>query len=520
VKKGRQKSMRTIREVLRLHLDHGLSQRAIARACAVSPTTVGEYMTLAGKAGLDSSMLSAMDDTALKGVMFPEESSPRPSKRPLPDFSLLQKEMKRKGVTLQLLWEEYRAVHPDGYGRTQFFDLYRANAKTTDPVMRFAHKAGEKLFVDFSGDRPSYVDRDTGEIIFAELFVAVLGASDFIYAVAVPNQQIPNWLKCHVNAFEYIRGCPICVVPDNLKSGIKTACRYDPETNPAYAALAVHYGVAVIPARAGKPRDKAKVENGVLNAQRRILAVLRDRAFFSLCELNAGIAEALDKLNDRPMQGIGRSRRELFAEVDQPTLRPLPEQRFELREWRQATVNIDYHIAVQGNFYSVHYSLIGREVGVWLSAGTVEICLDGTRIASHVRSYGVRVFVTNPEHRPPHHQRYLDWTPERMRRWGDSIGPKTGEMVAAIIASNVHPEQAYRRCLGLLRLAKTHGPERLELACIRSLRLGAIDYQSVKNTLNKHLEATELSDDPEPMLPLEHDNIRGEAYYETCGGHS
>ena len=220
------------------------------------------------------------------------------------------------------------------------------------------------------------------------------------------------------------------------------------------------------------------------------------------------------------MQGVGRSRRELFTEVDQPALSPLPEQRFELREWRQATVNIDYHIAVQGNFYSVHYSLVSREVGVWLSSGTVEICLDGARIASHVRSYGVRIFVTDPAHRPPHHQRYLEWTPERMRRWGESIGPKTGEMVAEIIAISVHSEQSYRRCLGLLRLAKMHGPERLELACIRSLRLGAIDYQSVKNTLNKRLETAELRDDPEPQLPLEHGNIRGETYYEICGGAS
>ena len=223
MKKGRQKTMRTIREVLRLHFEHALSQRAIARACAVSPSTVGEYMTLAGKVGLDGSALFALDDAALKGLLFPEETHPLPSKRPLPDFTLLQKELKRKGVTLQLLWEEYRAIHSDGYGRTQFFDLYRAHTKTVDPVMRFTHKAGEKLFVDFSGDRPSYVDRSTGEIIMAELFVAVMGASDFTYAVAVPNQQIPNWLKCHVNAFEYIKGCPVCVVPDNLKSGIKTA---------------------------------------------------------------------------------------------------------------------------------------------------------------------------------------------------------------------------------------------------------------------------------------------------------
>ena len=518
MQKGRQISMRTIREVLRLHFEHELSQRAIARACAVSPTTVGDYLILVGKAGLDGPLVAALDDIALKSLLFPEETPPPPAKRPQPDCAFLQKELKRKGVTLQLLWEEYRAVHPDGYGRTQFFDIYRNYSKTLDPVMRVTHKAGEKLFVDFSGDRPGYVDRDTGEVIAVELFVAVLGASDYIYAIAVANQQTPNWLKAHVGAFEYLQGCPTCVVPDNLKSGIKTSCRYDPETNPAYAALATYYGVAVVPARAYKPRDKAKVENGVLNAQRRILAVLRDRTFFSLTELNTAIAEAREKLNDRPLQGVGRSRRELFTEVDRPTLRPLPAQRFEWREWRPATVNIDYHIAVLGNFYSVPYTLIGRKVGVWISPATVEICLDEVRIASHVRSYGARVFVTEPSHRPPQHSHYLEWTPERMRRWGESVGPRTGEMIAAIIAGSGHPEQAYRRCQGLMRLAKTYGPQRLEAACIRSLQLGAIAYQSVKNMLKNGLETVELSETPEPQLPLIHDNLRVEGYYSTGGG--
>lgn len=509
--------MRTIREIYRLHFEHRLSQRAISRACAVSPTTVGEYLELAGKAGLDWAAISSMDDVALKQMLLLEEAPPTP-RRPQPDFAAIQQELKRKGVTLQLLWEEYRAVHPDGYGRTQFFERYRAYAKTLDPVMRFTHKAGEKFFVDFSGDRPGYVNRDTGEVIEAELFVAVMGASDFIFAVAIPNQQIPNWLKAHVAAFEYLGGCPACVVPDQLKSAVKTSCRYDPEINPAYASLAAHYGVAVVPARPGKPRDKAKVENGVLNAQRRILAALRNRSFFSLSELNRAIAAELEKLNDRPMQGIGKSRRQLFEELDRPVLKSLPTQRFELHEWKKATVNIDYHIDVNRSFYSVPYTLIGKEVEACLTATTVEVFRNGERVASHARTYRKGEYVTLDAHRPPKHLKYLEWTPERLRRWGESIGPQTGAMIAAIVAGTAHSEHAYRKCLGLLRLAKTYGTDRLEVACARALRLRAIGYQSVKNLLKKGLEAADLPEDQEPQLPLSHENVRGSVYYAVTGG--
>lgn len=517
MKKGRKKSMRTIREIYRLHFEHQLSQRAIARACAVSPTTVGEYLELADKAGLDWAAISSLDDVALKQMLLPEEAPPTP-RRPQPDFAAIQQELKRKGVTLQLLWEEYRAVHPDGYGRTQFFERYRAYAKTLDPVMRFIHKAGEKLFVDFSGDRPRYVNQDTGEVVEAELFVAVMGASDLIFAVATPNQQIPNWLKAHVAAFEYLGGCPACVVPDQLKSAVKTSCRYDPEINPAYASLAAHYGVAVIPARPGKPRDKAKVENGVLNAQRRILAVLRNRTFFSLSELNRAIADELEKLNDRHMQGIGKSRRQLFEELDRPALKSLPIQCFELHEWKKATVNIDYHIDVNRSFYSVPYTLIGKEIQACLTATTVEVFRNGERVASHARTYRKGEYVTLDAHRPPGHLKYLEWTPERLRRWGESIGPQTGTMIAAIVAGTVHSEHAYRKCLGLLRLAKTYGTDRLELACARALQLRAIGYQSVKNLLKKGLEAADLHENQEPQLPLDHDNVRGSVYYAATGG--
>ena len=511
--KGRKKTMRTVREILRLHLEHGLSQRAIARACSVSPTTVGDHLARIRQAGLLWPTVSALDDSSLKTMLFPGEPAVV-SRRPMPDFDYLRTEMKRKGVTLQLLWEEYRAIHPDGYSRTQFFDLYRKSSKAVEPVMRFAHKAGEKLFVDFSGDTPSHVNRETGEVVQAELFVAAMGASSRIYALAVASQQIPDWIRAHIGAFEYYGGVPEIIVPDQLKSGVKTSCRYDPEINPVYAELCAHYGVAVIPARPVEPRDKAKVENAVLNAQRRILAVLRNRTFFSLSEINDAVAIELEKLNNRPMQGIGKSRNDLFAELDRPALKVLPAERFQLREWKKAKVNIDYHVAVQGSFYSVPYTLIGKEVEICLTISTVEVLHDGKRVASHLRTHKRGIYVTVHEHRPHSHKEHLEWTPERMKHWGASIGPQTAAMIEAIITGVVHAEHAYRRCLGLLRLVKKHGNERLELACERALKLKAIGYQSVKNILEKGLERAELpADSEEQLLPLEHDNIRGSGYY-------
>jgi len=512
VKKGRKKSMRTVREILRLHFEHNLSQRAIARACTVSPTTVGDYLERVKQSGQPWLAISSLDDRSLKTLLYPDDGAAA-SRKPLPDFDALRLEMKKKGVTLQLLWEEYRAIHPDGYGRSQFCELYHRHGRTLEPVMRFDHKAGEKLFVDFSGDRPFYVDRETGEVIEAELFVAVLGASSRTYAVAVGSQQIPDWTRAHIGAFEYFGGVPTCVVPDQLKSGVKTSCKYDPEINPVYAELCAHYGVTVIPARPGEPRDKAKVENGVLIAQRRVLAALRNRTFFSLSELNQAIAVELEKLNSRAMQGVGKSRNQLFEELDRPALKVLPAQRFELREWKKAKVHIDYHVAVQGSWYSVPYTLIGKEVMVCLTATTMAILFEGNRVASHARTSRKNVYVTVDAHRPPSHQKHLEWTPERMRRWGQSIGERTGAMIEAIIQAADHPDHAYRKCLGLLRLAKSCGNDRLELACDRSLKLQAIGYRSVKNILDKGLEAAELPEQREAPLPLFHDNVRGSDYY-------
>lgn len=513
VKKGRKKTLRTVRELLRLHFEHNLSRRAIARACAVSPTTVIEYIERAVCSGQDWAAISSLDDNSLKGILSPEGEASPPRKL-LPDFIYLRNEMKKKGVTLMLLWEEYRAANPDGYGRSQFFDLYAKHGRTLDPVMRFDHKAGDKLFVDFSGDRPSYVDAKTGEVLETELFVAVMGASSRIYAVAVASQQIPDWTRAHINAFEYFGGVPACVVPDQLKSGVKTSCKYDPEINPVYAELCAHYGVAVVPARPREPRDKAKVENGVLNAQRRILAVLRNRTFFSMDELNDAITSELEKLNDRTMQGIGKSRNQLFEEIDKPALKPLPMERFQLREWKKAKVHIDYHVVVCGAWYSVPYVLIGKEVEVCLTTTTVEILHDGKRVASHARTCKRNAYVTVDAHRPHSHKKHLEWTPERMRYWGESIGLRTGAMIEAIIRSVAHPEHAYRKCLGLLRLAKSCGNDRLEMACDRALKLNAIGYRSVRNILDKGLEKADITQESEELhLPLVHDNVRGSDYY-------
>jgi len=509
--------MRTIREIMRLHLEHNLSQRAIARACAVSPKTVGYYIEHIQRSGSDWAALRSLDDDALKALLHPEGKQHPVSPKPLPDFDYLHSEMKKKGVTLQLLWEEYRSVHPDGYGRTRFCERYRSHVRTLDPVMRFSHKAGDKMFVDFSGERPSYIDPESGALIEPELFVAAMGASSRIYAVAVASQQIPEWIRAHIGAFEFFGGVPACVVPDQLKSGVKTSCKYDPEINPAYAELCAHYGVAVVPARPREPRDKAKVENGVLHAQRRILAALRNRRFFSLAELNAAIAVELEKLNDRPMQGLGKSRNQLFDEIDKPALKALPAERFQIRQWKKAKVHIDYHVAVGGSWYSVSYTLIGREVEICLSATTVEIFLGGKRVASHLRTFLRNVFVTDPAHRPPSHQQYLQWTPERMRNWGQTIGLQSAAMIEAIIKSADHPDHAYRKCLGLLRLSKRFGNDRLELACARALKLRAIGYRSVKNILAQGLETADIPEDAQPSEPLVHDNVRGSDYYYEGG---
>lgn len=417
-------------------------------------------------------------------------------------------------MTLELLHLEYLERHPDGYRYTAFCAHYRRWCERQKPVMRQLHRAGEKAFVDYSGDRPSVTNPQTGEVTPVELFVGVLGASNFTFAEAALTQQLEDWLMSHVRMFESFRGVAAAVVPDQLKSGVSGSCAYEPAVNRSYTDLATHYGTVVLPARPGKPRDKAKVESAVLVAQRWLLARIRDEKFFSLAELNARLKVLLAELNDRPMKALGGvTRRQLFEELDRPALRPLPAERFEPCVWRKAKVNIDYHVAVDRHLYSVPHGLVHAEVEVRLTAAGIEIFHQGQRVAAHCRSHEPGRFTTVPEHMPAAHRQHLDWSPSRLIRWANKVGPQTEALVTRILEERPHPEQGYRSCLGLLRLAKSHGDSRLEAACARALAANARSFRHVKSILDKGLDRVPLASTPAPRPAIQHDNIRGPAYY-------
>jgi transposase len=504
--------MRQLREILRLKHERGLPNRAIARACSVGVGTVSDYLNRARRSGVGWPLPDDLDDRELERKLFPSMSVVEG--RVLPELAHVHEELRRPGVTLQLLWVEYFEKHPQGYRYSQFCDLYRRWARLLSPPMRQVHRAGEKIFADFSGKRPSIVDRRTGEATEVELFVGVLGASSYTYAEAVPSQRIEHWIGVHVRMFEFLGGCAAILVPDNLKSGITVPCRYEPVVNRTFGELAAHYGATVIPARSYRPRDKAKVEVGVQVAQRWILARLRNRAFFSLAELNEAIRELLAQLNSRPMKHLGASRRELFERLDQPALKPLPTSRFELAEWKTCRVNIDYHIEVDHNYYSVPYQLVGEQVEARATVTTVEVFFKSRRIASHARRSGRGRYTTLPEHMPASHRAHAEWTPSRLISWAEKTGPATGRLVAGILDRYPHPEQGYRSCLGIMRLARRHGEMRVDAACGRAEALGSYSYQTVKNILGARVEGLPFEEPASgtATLPV-HDNIRGAEYY-------
>jgi len=501
--------MKKLKEVARLYLEHNLGVRPIARACNISTSTASVYVEKLKGLGATYKEISGMDEDALSGLLFPREE--KASGKHSPDFDYLHGELRKKGVTLQLLYEEYKRDNPDGYERTQFYHLYHEWAKKGDPVMRFTHKAGEKMFVDFSGDKPHYQDPVTGKLREAELFVSVLGASSYLFARAVPDQTKESFVECNIRAMEYYGGCPECIVPDNLKGAVTHACYYDPEINRIFNAMAEHYHIAVLPTRKGKARDKAKVENGVLQAQRRILAVLRNRTFFGIAELNKAIYEEMEKLNRRPMTLINKSRHDLFMEIEKPALRSLPSERFVIASWLKAKVHIDYHVAVEKTFYSVPYALIGQDVDIRHTASVVEIYHKNKRVASHMRINKPGAFVTENLHMPHEHRQHLEWTPERIKLWGGKIGPHTKEFIDQIMQHRDHPEHGFRGCLGIIRLSKTYTPERVENACKRALELQAYTYRSVKSLLERSLENL-TPGEKKNIIPL-HPNIRGGSYY-------
>lgn len=432
----------------------------------------------------------------------------------LPAPEHIYNELKRPGVTLELLHIEYLAEHPDGLRYTAFCNRYRKWKERQDPRMRQVHRAGEKLFVDYAGKKPRVVDRDTGEVTEAELFVAVLGASNKVFAEATRTQRLGDWIGSHVRAFEFFGGVPEALVPDQLKSAVRRADAHEPLINRTYQDLARHYGCVVLPARPAKPRDKAKVEVTVQIAERWILARLRNETFYSLGELNLRIRQLLEELNERPMKKLGGvSRNALFERLEQAELKPLPESRYELGRWSKARVNIDYHIEHDKHYYSVPYQLLRELVEVHATQCVVEIFHRGRRVASHRRGRPLAGHSTNPEHMPASHRAHMEWSPSRQISWGAKMGPHTRLMVESILRERPHPEMGYRSCLGILRLSKSYGPERLEAACERALLVGARSYQPVKAILKSGLDGQSAREDETAAEIPEHDNVCGPEYF-------
>ena len=505
--------MRKIHEVLRLHIQAGLSERAIAQSVSLARSTVSKIIKRSHEVGLSWPLPDDLDESRLESMLFPVPLG-RPKNCFEPAWNQIHLEMKRKGVTLQLLWMEYKEQHTDGYQYSQFCERYRVWKKQLQISMRQEHRAGEKLFVDYAGPTIRVINRETGEIQRAQIFVAVLGASSYTFVEAHPAQTLEWFIRGHVHAFEYFGGTPTLIVPDNLKSAVFKADRYEPTSNQTYQEMAAHYDCAILPARPYHPKDKPKAEVGVQIVERWIMAVLRHRTFFSFGELNQAIGELLRRLNSKPFQKLEGSRQSLFEVTDKLALRPLPQMPYEYAEWKNCRANIDYHIEVHHAFYSVPYTLVGQQVQARVTSNTVEVFFKGKRVASHERAFVHGQAKTEPLHRPKSHQAHMDWTPSRLIQWGNSIGPNTGILVERIMHKHKHPEQGYRSCLGLLSLAKRYSKERLELASLRALTIHAPSYRSVKSILEKGLDKTTVAETDERTIP-NHANIRGSEYYQA-----
>ena len=500
-------SVRTIREVLRLKYEIGLSNRAIARACRVSNSTVGEYITRAKQAGWTWPLPEGVNEEELYRRLFPEGEKPKGTERPVPNWEEIHRDLSRRGVTLRLLWQEYREQHPDGYGRSQFQELYARWNQAHTTSMRLPHKGGEEMEVDYAGMTLSITNPETSEITQAQIFVAVLPASNYTYVEVQPSQELQHWLAGHVHAFEFFGGVPKILRPDNLKSGVKKPNYYEPDLNPSYQELAEHYHVAVLPARVRRPKDKAHVENGVQNVERWILAVVRNQTFFSIAEANRTIAPLLDALNQKEMLHLGKSRQQLFEEVDQGALLPLPEHAYEFARWKNARVNIDYHVAFEGHFYSVPHTLVGQEVRIRATERMLEIFHRDQQVAIHPLSTLQGHFSTCADHMPSHHKFVLNTDSDWLLREAAKVGPHTAAYMTAVLRSRPFPQQSFRTCLGILDLAKKYLPSQLELACQPLLLAKLLTYQDLKSEL-EHLPA-DRSIHPLPA----HDNVRGDTYY-------
>jgi transposase len=505
--------MRKIKEVLRLKWANDLSDRKIAQSCNISRPAVANYVERAEQAGLFWPLPDTLTDAELERLLFPTLHKSSASDRVLPDLLKVHQELQKKNVTLFLLWQEYREQHPKGYQYSWFCDQYRNWLGTRDLSMRQTHRAGEKLFVDYAGHTLPVIDPRTGEIRSAQIFVAVLGASNYTYAEATWSQSLPDWIGSHQRSFTFFGGLPELVVPDNLLSGVTKAHRYEPDLNPTYLEMATHYGVAIVPARVRKPKDKAKAEVGVQIVERWILAALRNHTFFSLTELNQTIQQLLLKLNQRPFKKLPGSRGELFQSLEKPALKALPMTPYVYAEWKLVRVHIDYHVEIEWHYYSVPYRLVKQQLDARITENTIEVFNKGERVASHLRSWLKGHHTTLDAHRPEAHRHYGDWSPERFISWAEKIGPATGQVITVVLQERRHPEQGYRSCLGILRLAKAYSDARLEAACTRALLLGTCRYKSIESILKHGLDSKPVVVEEESALPQQHENVRGSEYY-------
>ena len=509
-------TMKKLRETLRLRFENNFSNREIARMLKISPSTVSLYITAFNRKGIDWDSNNPVSGEELEKLLYPTKHLSNSRELIQPNFEQIHQELKKKGVTLQLLWEEYHAIHGDkSYGRTQFCKMYQWWRNKLNVTMRQRHKAGDKLFIDYCGPTVPIIDAATGEVRQAQIFVAVMGASNYTYAEATWSQRLPDWIGSHVRAFDYFGGVPALLVPDNLRSGINRACRYEPDANPTYADMVSYYGTAVLPARPIKPRDKAKVEVGVQLVERWILARLRNHQFFSLAELNQEIAKLLSILNQKKFKKLPGSRLSQFEEIDKPALKSLPVSPYIFAEFKKARLGIDYHIEVDGHYYSAPYQLAKETVEVRYTENTIEIFHKSKRVASHVRSYRQGTHTTTAEHMPEKHSRHMQWTPGRLLNWSQSIGPHTLQLTKQIFEKKEHPEQAYRSCLGLLNLVKSFGEARLEAACQRAIYYGPPTRRSVKEILSKNLDKIPIEDNQPETIISNHENIRGPSYFSS-----
>ncbi len=510
-------TMRKILEILRLHYDCKLTHRQIATSCSVSRATVGDYIHRAVAAGLGWPPPAGCDDSQLEKVLFPTHAGRPALEVAAPDFALLHEKLKQKGMTLVLLWEQYKADNPDGYGYSRFCELYRNWEKKVDVVMRQSHRAGEKLFSDFAGSTLSVTNPHTGEVVQAHIFVAALGASGLAYVEAFRSENSESWCMGHANAFRYIGGVSEIIVPDNPKAVIDRPSQYEPDVHMDFQHMASFFGAAVIPARVRKPRDKAKAEGSVRIATMWIIAVLRERTFFSLAELNDAIRALLEKFNNRPFKKMPGSRRSVFESIERTALKSLPPDPYEYTKIGYARAGLDYHINIDGYLYSVPYQHAKQKLEYRQTAKTLEVFFRGKRIASHLRLWIKGKPSTLKDHMPSHHRHYqeehLEWTPEKLLQWAATIGPSTAEAAQAIMQSKQHTEQGFRACLGVIRMARTWGSTRVESACKRAVALNACSYKYIKLITEHGVNNSPSVLQPPTVAPAVHDNVRGSEYY-------